>query len=108
MVIIDSPGFGESDIMDEIVTQYLPQAFAFIYVINSANAGGVQKDRVSSSAVNTCNSIKLSFIPVEENVIYKQVNAFMNGFNFENTELMKTMVFVVLIPNTQVSIPKYQ
>ena len=34
--------------MDEIVTQYLPQAFAFIYTINSANAGGVQKDRVSS------------------------------------------------------------
>ena len=34
--------------MDDIVTQYLPQAFAFIYVINSANAGGVQKDRVSS------------------------------------------------------------
>ena len=33
--------------MDEMVTQYLPQAFAFIYVINSANAGGVQKDRVS-------------------------------------------------------------
>ena len=43
MVIIDSPGIGESNIMDEIVTQYLPQAFAFIYVINSANAGGVQK-----------------------------------------------------------------
>ena len=36
--------------MDEIVTQYLPQAFAFIYVINSANAGGVQKDRVSNIA----------------------------------------------------------
>ena len=47
IVIIDSPGIGESDIMDEIVKQYLPQAFAFIYVINSANAGGVQKDRVS-------------------------------------------------------------
>ena len=46
IVIIDSPGIGESDIMDEIVKQYLPQAFAFIYVINSANAGGVQKDRV--------------------------------------------------------------
>ena len=51
MVIIDSPGVGESDIMDEIVTQYLPQAFAFLYVINSANAGGVQKDRVSSSSL---------------------------------------------------------
>ena len=47
VVIIDSPGIGESDIMDEIVSQYLPEAFAFIYVINSANAGGVQKDRVS-------------------------------------------------------------
>ena len=45
-MIIDSPGVGESDIMDEIVTRYLPQAFAFIYVINSVNAGGVQKDRV--------------------------------------------------------------
>ena len=46
-MIIDSPGVGESAIMDEIVKQYLPQAFAFIYVINSTNAGGVQKDRVS-------------------------------------------------------------
>jgi len=48
VVIIDSPGIGESDIMDKIVSQYLPEAFAFIYVINSANAGGVQKDRVSN------------------------------------------------------------
>lgn len=46
-MIVDSPGVGESDIMDEIVTQYLPQAFAFLYVINSTNAGGVQRDRVS-------------------------------------------------------------
>ncbi|XP_022796271.1 uncharacterized protein LOC111334724, partial [Stylophora pistillata] len=46
IVIIDSPGVGESDIMDEIVTEYLPRAFAFIYVLNSANAGGVQKDRL--------------------------------------------------------------
>jgi len=47
VVIIDSPGIGESEIMDEIVMHYLPEAFAFIYVINCANAGGVQKDRVS-------------------------------------------------------------
>ena len=47
IVIIDSPGVGESDIMDQTVTQYLPQAFAFIYVINSANSGGIQKDRAS-------------------------------------------------------------
>ena len=47
VVIIDSPGIGESEILDEIVKQYLPQAFAFIYVINSVNAGGIQKGRVS-------------------------------------------------------------
>ena len=47
MVIIDSPGIGESEIMDEVVTHYLPEAFAFIYVINSANAGGIKKHTVS-------------------------------------------------------------
>ena len=48
IVIIDSPGVGESDEMDEIVIKYLPEAFAFIYVANSTNAGGVKKDRVST------------------------------------------------------------
>ena len=52
VVIVDSPGIGESEIMDDIVVSYLPNAFAFIYVINSSLAGGVQKDRVS-----VCNSL---------------------------------------------------
>ena len=47
IVIVDSPGIGESAIMDDMVKTYLPEAFAFIYVINSANAGGIQYDRVS-------------------------------------------------------------
>ena len=46
MVTIDSPGIGESEIMDKIVRHYLAQAFSFIYVISSANARGVQKERV--------------------------------------------------------------
>ncbi|KAL9964111.1 hypothetical protein ACROYT_G027695 [Oculina patagonica] len=46
IVLVDSPGVGESEIMDDMVQEYLPEAFAFIYVINSANAGGIQKDRV--------------------------------------------------------------
>ena len=50
VVIVDSPGIGESDIMDDIVVNYLPNAFAFIYVINSSLAGGVQKDRLSASS----------------------------------------------------------
>ena len=45
-MIVESPGIGESDIMDSQVIQYLPEAMAFIYVINSSNAGGVQEDRV--------------------------------------------------------------
>ena len=45
-MIVDSPGVGDE--MDEMVIQYLPAAFAFIYVANSANAGGVQNDRVST------------------------------------------------------------
>ncbi|XP_028400803.1 uncharacterized protein LOC114523936 [Dendronephthya gigantea] len=46
VVIIDSPGVGESEIMDQTLMSYLPNAFAFIYVINSTNAGGIQKDRL--------------------------------------------------------------
>jgi len=42
------------EILDDIVVSYLPNAFAFIYVINSSLAGGVQKDRVS-----VCNSLYL-------------------------------------------------
>lgn len=45
-MIVDSPGIGENAKMDEVVIHYLPEAFAFIYVINSANAGGVQQGRV--------------------------------------------------------------
>ena len=34
--------------MDEMVIQYLREAFAFIYVYNSAITGGVRKDSVST------------------------------------------------------------
>ena len=48
IVIIDSPGVGESDEMDEMVIKYLPEAFAFIYVANSSIPGGLKKDKVST------------------------------------------------------------
>lgn len=47
-MIIDSPGVGEADEMDDMVIQYLSEAFAFIYVANSSLGGGVQKDKVST------------------------------------------------------------
>ena len=46
VMIVDSPGIGESDVMSEFVLNYLPRAFCFMYVINSYNAGGIQSDRV--------------------------------------------------------------
>ena len=47
MVIVDSPGIGDSEKVCNIALEFLPKAFAFIYVINSTNAGGTQDDRVS-------------------------------------------------------------
>ncbi|XP_028400626.1 dual serine/threonine and tyrosine protein kinase-like [Dendronephthya gigantea] len=44
IVIIDTPGLGESDVMDNVLMNYLPNAFAFIYVIDVSHAGGVQRD----------------------------------------------------------------
>ena len=47
VVIVDSPSIGDSGQVSKIALEYLPQALAFIYVINSPNAGGMQDDRVS-------------------------------------------------------------
>ncbi|XP_066299950.1 bacterial dynamin-like protein [Branchiostoma lanceolatum] len=44
--LVDSPGVGDDSKLDSITSNYLSQACAFIYVINTANAGGVQPDRV--------------------------------------------------------------
>ncbi|XP_078582264.1 bacterial dynamin-like protein [Branchiostoma floridae x Branchiostoma japonicum] len=46
IVIVDSPGVGESEMMDNVVTEYIPKCFAFLYIIDSSNAGGVQADRL--------------------------------------------------------------
>ena len=47
MVIVDSPGIGDSEQVNKITLSYLPRAYAFIYVLNTSNAGGLQEDRVS-------------------------------------------------------------
>ena len=44
---MDSPGVGESEVTNEFVVKYMPNALCFIYVINSGNAGGVHEGRVS-------------------------------------------------------------
>ncbi|XP_078583516.1 dual serine/threonine and tyrosine protein kinase-like [Branchiostoma floridae x Branchiostoma japonicum] len=46
VTIVDSPGVGESEMMDDVIARYIPSAFAFIYIIDSSRAGGVQQDRL--------------------------------------------------------------
>jgi len=45
VVVIDCPGIGKSAI-EERTIQYLNEAFAFIYVIDGANAEGIQENRL--------------------------------------------------------------
>lgn len=50
-MIVDTPGFEnkedakEKDVVDKMMS-YLPNALAFVFVLNVANAGGLQTDRV--------------------------------------------------------------
>ena len=46
-MIVDSPGIGDSDELDDVVYQYVPKVFASIYVISLANSHGIHKDTVS-------------------------------------------------------------
>lgn len=47
---MDTPGLGDDDQKDfaEMMMDYLPNALVFVFVINVAAAGGLQKDRVSN------------------------------------------------------------
>uniref|UniRef100_A0A8W8P2U5 Dynamin N-terminal domain-containing protein n=1 Tax=Magallana gigas TaxID=29159 RepID=A0A8W8P2U5_MAGGI len=48
VMIVDTPGFGDQEQQGvaEKMMSYLPNALAFIFVLNVSNAGGVQDDRV--------------------------------------------------------------
>lgn len=47
-MIVDTPGFGDQEQQGvaEKMMSYLPNALAFIFVLNVSNAGGIQDDRV--------------------------------------------------------------
>ncbi|XP_052691975.1 uncharacterized protein LOC128170024 [Crassostrea angulata] len=45
-IIVDTPGIGGSGLVTEKLMEYLPNALSFIFVINVASAGGMQKDRL--------------------------------------------------------------
>ena len=43
---MDTPGIGGSGEVIEKLIEYIPNAVTFIFVVNVASAGGMQKDRV--------------------------------------------------------------
>ncbi|GAB1601228.1 dual serine/threonine and tyrosine protein kinase-like [Argonauta hians] len=58
VVLVDSPGIGENNAMLNYLVSYMTKGFGFIYVINAASAGGIQKDRLSKlfNIINKGNS----------------------------------------------------
>lgn len=56
-MIVDTPGIGDHQQKEvaEKMMSYLPNALAFVFVVNVSNAGGIQDDRVLS--INTSQSI---------------------------------------------------
>ncbi|XP_078662985.1 uncharacterized protein LOC144906514 [Branchiostoma floridae x Branchiostoma belcheri] len=46
IVLVDSPGVGESEMMDQVVADYIPKVFGLLYIIDSSRRGGVQQDRL--------------------------------------------------------------
>ncbi|VDI70011.1 Hypothetical predicted protein [Mytilus galloprovincialis] len=51
-LIIDTPGIGTSPELNNRLLDFLPNAMAFIYIINSSNAGGLQGDRASEKCAS--------------------------------------------------------
>lgn len=47
MALVDTPGIGGSEDSTQRLIEYLPNALAFVFVINVASAGGMQNDRVN-------------------------------------------------------------
>lgn len=46
VVLVDTPGIGDSDHLRQILEEYIPKAVAFVFIVDVSRAGGLQKDRV--------------------------------------------------------------
>ena len=47
LFLVDSPGLGENEVMDQRTRSYVREAVAFIYLINCESGGGYSEGRVS-------------------------------------------------------------
>lgn len=67
VIIVDTPGCGDLEQQEaaEMMMSYLPNALAFIFVVNVSNAGGLQQDRLLRVLSNVRDSMDgmVSFSP---------------------------------------------
>nr|XP_022304819.1 uncharacterized protein LOC111111919 isoform X1 [Crassostrea virginica] len=59
VIIVDTPGIGdeEQECMAKIMMDYLKNALAVVFVVNVANAGGIQSDRLCQITAHLRNSM---------------------------------------------------
>lgn len=83
VVIVDTPGIGDTD-QNEVANKmmaYLPNALAFVFVINVAATGGVQKDRFILILDHVKNSLKemVSFDPYDVIFLLNKWDTFLKA-----------------------------
>ncbi|XP_056002441.1 transmembrane GTPase Marf-like [Ostrea edulis] len=62
-IMVDTPGIGGSGKVGEKLMEYLPNAVSFIFVINVASAGGMQRDRLPEILRSISNLIMEDEMP---------------------------------------------
>ena len=52
MILVDTPGIGDQNQEQaaNLMMEYLPNAFAIVFVLSVANSGGIQTDRVFTNS----------------------------------------------------------
>eukprot|EP00105_Crassostrea_gigas_P032554 XP_011455599.1 PREDICTED: uncharacterized protein LOC105348040 [Crassostrea gigas] len=71
-ILVDTPGIGGSGKVTQKLIEYLPNALAFIFVIDVSSAGGMQKDRLPQLLKTVTDLQKQSEMPCfnPENVVF--------------------------------------
>lgn len=49
VILVDTPGIGHDDNLDNIVLDFLPHAVSFVFVVNAKDKGGVHENKVNPS-----------------------------------------------------------
>ncbi|CAG2238905.1 unnamed protein product [Mytilus edulis] len=57
-ILVDTPGIGEEEGLDNILLGVLQHAVSFIFVVNARNAGGIHEDRILRIFKNILNNME--------------------------------------------------